>query len=55
MCQNCSLVKDLSLPYSKVVFVHLSMGAIEVMVSSCNSLLSLLHELNFDKLSQKEL
>ena len=44
-----SLINDLSLSYSKVVFVNLSMGAIGVMGSSCNSLLSLLHELHFDK------
>ena len=44
-----SLVNDLSLSYSKVVFVYLSMGAIGVMGSSCNSLLSLLYELHFDK------
>ena len=44
-----SLINDLSLSYSKVVFVNLSMGAIGDMGSSCNSLLSLLHELHFDK------
>ena len=44
-----SLINDLSLSYSKVVFVNLSMGAIGVMGSSCNSLLSLLQELHFDK------
>ena len=44
-----SLINDLCLSYSKVVFVNLSMGAIGVMGSSCNSLLSLLPELHFDK------
>ena len=44
-----SLINDLSLSYSKVVFVNLSMGAIGVMGSSCNSLLSLLQDLQFDK------
>ena len=44
-----SLINDLSLSYSKVVFVNLSMGAIGVMGSSCSSLLSLLHELHFNK------
>ena len=34
-----SLINNLSLSYSKVVFVNLSMGAIGVMGSSCNSLL----------------
>ena len=43
-----SLINDLSLSYSKVVFVNLSMGATGVMGSSCNSLLSLLYELHFD-------
>ena len=44
-----SLINDLSLSYSKVVFVNLSIGAIGVMGSSCNSLLSLLQKLHFDK------
>ena len=48
-----SLTNDLSLSYSKVVFVNLSMGTIEVVGSSCNSLLSLLHELHFDKTTTK--
>ena len=39
-----SLINDLSLSYSKVVFVSLFMGAIGVVGASCNSLLSLLHE-----------
>ena len=49
-----SLINDLSLSYSKVMFVNLSMGAIGAMDSSCNSLLSLLHELHFDKTITKE-
>ena len=48
-----SLISDLSLSYSKVVFVDLSMGAIGIMGSSCNSLLSLLQELHFDKSTTK--
>ena len=50
-----SLINDLSPSYSKVVFVNLSMGAIGVMGSSCNSLLSLLHELHFDKTITKRI
>ena len=50
-----SLINDLSLSYSKVVFVNLSMGAIGVMGSSCNSLLSLLQELHFDKTITKRI
>ena len=50
-----SLINDHSLSYSKVVFVNLSMGAIGVMGSSCNSLLSLLHELYFDKAITKRI
>ena len=38
---------------SKVVFINLFMGASGVMSSSCNSLLSLLHELQFDKIITK--
>ena len=44
-----SLINDLSPSYSKVVFVNLSLGDIGLMGSSCISLLSLLHELHFDK------
>ena len=50
-----SLINDLSLSCSKVVFVNILMGAIGVMGSSCNFLLSLLHELYFDKKITKEL
>ena len=50
-----SLINDLSPSYSKVVFINLSMGAIGVMGSSCNSLLSLLHELHFDKTITKRI
>ena len=48
-----SLINDLSPSYSKVVFVNLSMGAIVVMGSSCNSFLSVLHDLHCDKTIQK--
>ena len=50
-----SLINDLSPSYSKVVFVNLFMGAIGVMGYSCSSLLSLLHELHFDKTITKRI
>ena len=49
------LINDLSLSYSKVMFVNLSMGAIGVMGSSCTSLFSLLHDLHFDKTITKRI
>ena len=42
-----SLTNDLLLSYSKVVFVNLFMGAIGLMGSSCNSLLSLMLQVLF--------
>ena len=50
-----SLINDLSLSYSKVVFINLSMAAVGVMGSPCNSLLSLVHELHFDKTITKRI
>ena len=50
-----SLINDLSLSYSKVQFVNLSMSAIGAMRSSCISLLSLLNDLHFDKTIQKRI
>ena len=52
-----SLIHDLSLSlsYSKVQFVNLSMSAIGAMGSSCNSLLSLLNDLRFDKTIHKRI
>ena len=52
-----SLINDLSLSlsYSKVQFVNLSMSAIGAMGSSCNSLLSLLNDVHFDKTIQKRI
>ena len=41
-----SLINNLSLSYSKVQFVNLSMSAIGAMGSSCISLLSLLNDLH---------
>ena len=50
-----SLINDLSLSYSKVQFVNLSMSAIGAMGSSCISLLSLLNDLHFGKTIQKRI
>ena len=49
------LPTSLSLSYSKVQFVNLSMSAIGAMGSSGNSLLSLLNDLHFDKTIQKRI
>ena len=49
------LIKDLSANYNKVIFINLSMGALGVMGSSCDSFLSLLQDLSFDKLVQKRI
>ena len=49
------LINDLSSTYNKVTSVNLSMGALGVMSSSCDSLLSLLQDLSFDKLVQKRI
>ena len=49
------LIKDLSSTYNKVTFINLSMGALGVMGSSCDSFLSLLQDLSFDKLVQKRI
>ena len=49
------LIKDLSSTYNKVTFINLSMGALCVMGSSCDSFLSLLQDLSFDKLVQKRI
>ena len=50
-----TLIKDLSSTYSKVTFINLSMSALGVMGSSCDSFLSLLQDLHFDKLMQKRI
>ena len=54
MIKYSSLIND-SPSYSKVAFVNLSMGAVGVMGSSCNFLSSLLHDLHFDKITQKRI
>ena len=46
---------DLSFSYSKVQFFNLSKSAIGAMGSSCNSLLSLLNDLQFDKTIKKRI
>ena len=45
-----TLIKNLSSTYSKVSFINLSMGALGIMGSSCDSFLSFLEDLNFEKL-----
>ena len=47
------LIKDLSSTYNKVTFKNLSMGALGVIGFSCDSFLSLLQDLIFDKYVQK--
>ena len=47
------LIKDLSSTYSKVAFINLSMGALGIMGSFCDSFLSLLQDLNFEKFVPK--
>ena len=49
-----SLISDLSFSYSNVKFVNLSMSAVGAMSSSCNSFLSLLNDLHFDKTIPKQ-
>jgi len=49
------LFKDLPSTYNKVTFINLSMGALGVMGSSCDSFLSFLQDLSFDKLVQKRI
>ena len=49
------LIKDLSSTYKKVTFANLSMGVLGVMGSSCDSFLSLLQDLSFDKLVHKRI
>ena len=44
-----------SLSFSKFKFDNFSMGAVRAMGSSCNSLLSLLKDLHFDKTIQKRI
>ena len=46
------LLQDLSSSYNKVIFINVSMGALGVMGSSCDSFLSLLQDLSFDKVTQ---
>ena len=49
------LIKDLSSTYDKVTLITLSMGALGVMGSSCDSFLLLLQDLSFDKLVQNRI
>ena len=47
------LSKDLSSTLNRVTFLNLSIGALDIMGSSCDSFLSLLQDLNFEKLVRK--
>ena len=61
LCSQCYLIcsispfksLSLSLSHSKVQFVNLSMSAICALGSSCNSLLSFVNDLHFDKTIKK--
>ena len=50
-----TLTKDLSSTYSKVTSINLSMGALGIMNTSCDSFLSLLQDLNCEEFVQKRI
>ena len=49
------LLQDLSSSYNKVIFINVSVGALGVMGASCDSFLSLLQDLSFDKVTQRRI
>ena len=49
------LLQDLSSFYNKIIFINVSMGALGVIGSSCDSFLSLLQDLSFDKVTQRRI
>ena len=49
------LLQDLSSSHNKVIFINVSMGALGVMGASCDSFLSLLQDLSFDKVTQRRI
>ena len=49
------LLQDLSSSYNKVIFINVSMGALGAMGASCDSFLSLLQDLSFDKVTQRRI
>ena len=49
------LLQDLSSSYNRVIFINVSMGALGVMGSSCDSFLSLLQDLSFGKVTQRRI
>ena len=49
------LLQEMSSSYNKVIFINVSMGALGVMGSSCDSFLSLLQDLSFDKVTQRRI
>ena len=48
-------IKDPSSTCNKVSFIYLSMGALGIMCSTYDSFISLLQNLNYDKLIQKNI
>ena len=49
------LLQELSSSYNKVILINVSMGALGVMGSSCDSFLSLLQDLSIDKVTQRRI
>ena len=49
------ILHDLSSYYNRVSFINVSMGALGVMGASCDSILSLLQDLSFDKVTQRRI
>ena len=49
------LLQDLSSSYNKVIFINVSMCALGVMDSSCDSFLTLLKDLNFENVTQRRI
>ena len=49
------LLEDLTSSYNKFILINVSIGALGVMGSSCDSFLSLLQDLSFDKVTQRRI
>ena len=54
-CLTFYQISDLSSIYNKVPSTNFSMGGLRIVGSSCDSFLSLLQDVNFDKLGQKRI
>ena len=50
-----SLLQDLYSSYNKVIFVNVSMVALSVLGSSCDSSLTVLQDLSYDKVTQRRI